>query len=134
MNFMLQISSKCGQGGEDFKKSENFADVLYGSPQKTFLERASNGACNEIRFPPFLCVAGTQSAAVKDDEGRDLLPHPISESTTLIMSATVFGGSQCKSDGEKISNESLVIEPGQVGGASVAGETARLISQLILRQ
>ena len=30
VNFVVQISSKCGQGGEGVKKSENFADVIYG--------------------------------------------------------------------------------------------------------
>ena len=32
VNCILQISSKCGQGGEGVKKSENFADVINGSP------------------------------------------------------------------------------------------------------
>ena len=30
VNFILQISSKYGQGGEGVKKSENFADVING--------------------------------------------------------------------------------------------------------
>ena len=88
-----------------------------------------------MKFAPFLCVAGTQSAAVKDDEGHDLLPQTISERTTLILSATVFtqtvgGGNPCENDGDTISNESLVIDPGQVVGASVAGRrnVPRLIS------
>ena len=28
VNFILQISSKCGQEGEGVKKSENFADII----------------------------------------------------------------------------------------------------------
>ena len=36
VNFMLQISSKCGQGGEEgVKKSENFADVINGCSLNT---------------------------------------------------------------------------------------------------
>ena len=31
MNFILQISSKCGQGEKGVKKSQNFADVINGS-------------------------------------------------------------------------------------------------------
>ena len=40
MNFILQISSKCGQGGEG-KKSENFAAVIDGSSQKELDPRFS---------------------------------------------------------------------------------------------
>ena len=36
VNFILQISSKCGQGGEGVKKSDNFADVISGCPQRVF--------------------------------------------------------------------------------------------------
>ena len=32
VNCIVEISSKCGQGGEGVKKSENFADVINGSP------------------------------------------------------------------------------------------------------
>ena len=32
VNLVLQISPKCGQGGEGVKKSQNFADVIYGWP------------------------------------------------------------------------------------------------------
>ena len=32
MNFVLQISPKCGQGGEGVKKSLNCVDVIYGWP------------------------------------------------------------------------------------------------------
>ena len=32
VNFILQISSKCRQGGEGVKKAEKFADVIHGSP------------------------------------------------------------------------------------------------------
>ena len=33
MNFILQISSNCGQGGEGVKKSENFGDIINGCSQ-----------------------------------------------------------------------------------------------------
>ena len=32
MNLVLQISPKCGQGGEGVKKCKIFADVIYGWP------------------------------------------------------------------------------------------------------
>ena len=32
MNLVLFVSPKCGQGGEGVKKSQNFADVIYGWP------------------------------------------------------------------------------------------------------
>ena len=33
MNFKVKIKSKCGQGGEEVKKSENFANVISGCSQ-----------------------------------------------------------------------------------------------------
>ena len=38
VNFILQISSKCGQGGRG--KSKNFADVIYGSSRMRSAEKA----------------------------------------------------------------------------------------------
>ena len=40
MNFKLQISSKCGQGGDKAAKiSINFADVINGSSQREVVSR-----------------------------------------------------------------------------------------------
>ena len=39
VNFILQISSKCGQGGEGVKKAENFADVINGCSLGTHVQR-----------------------------------------------------------------------------------------------
>lgn len=64
---------------------------------------------------PSLNVTGTQSVAVHDDEGHDLLPFFISEATTLTLSASVvsrnIGGKPCENEGT-ISDEPVVIVPG----------------------
>ena len=39
VNFILQISSKCGQGGEGVQKSETFADVITGCSLNSWTPR-----------------------------------------------------------------------------------------------
>ena len=56
MNLVLQISPKCGQGGgvEGVKKSQNFADVIYGWPLRDYLQNIQYIADNVLleRDPP----------------------------------------------------------------------------------
>ena len=65
-----------------------------------------------------ILFAGTESEAVQDEEGHDLLPFLISKDTELTLSATVYtrniGGKPCENVGETISDFQLVIVPGKV--------------------
>ena len=55
MNFILQSSSKCGQGGREIQKSENFADVINGcSPRMIdLLSNNTNTMISTPLSPPF---------------------------------------------------------------------------------
>ena len=67
-----------------------------------------------ISFDHVFFLTGTQSKAVQDEEGHDLLPFFISEDTKLTMTATVFsGGKHCENEGHTISDE-IIIKPGKV--------------------